>query len=1079
MNNKLEAFLLFLFTLLISHHVLAQHTIKGTVTDAATGNSLPGVTIIEEGTSNGTTTNGIGEYTIEVGNDAVLIFRFIGYKTVKRKTGGHAGIDVALENNAQKIHELVVTALGFKENSDKLGYATSVIDGEDIAKSTETTLLNSLSGKASGLRISRNSGDPGAGAYIQIRGISTITRNAQPLIVIDGVPVSNDVRGNGDGRIAQQSRLNDINPNDIAGITVLKGASAAALWGTQALGGAIMITTKSGRYNQKLKISFQSGYSFDQISRKYPLQTKFGRGNNGVFVPRARDSWGDKISERAGGADEINTSGEYFIDQNGKVWYPIVTKNAKQIFDESNFDQIFQNGHAWNNNISLSAGDEKSKGYLSISDLNQEGIIRNNSDYRRTTLRFNGEHKFAEKLKVSASLFYSKTNQNRIRRGASSSGLYLGLLRTPPDFDNSGYRGNYYSATDASPISNRQRSYREPLGADASASYNNPLWTIHEEENLAVVNRFINTLNLTYSPTDWIDLIGRVGIDHYSERKQQFNTPGAASGAYLEGLYSPELAVHSIFNMDYIAKATKSFNKNLNGSLLVGFNYNAKKTIVSGAEISNFIQFTDVAGGTRDIDNALPENRNVENTFGQERTAALYSSFTLSAYNMLFINGTIRAETASTFGDQADNTFIFPSVSVAWQFNELLSYKPLSFGKLRFSYGEVGVQPARYNTSNIFVSPAYSDAYGGNLDMGLYGNGGFVPSTSRGNPGLKPERKKEFEIGADLRLLKDRLSFSGTYYHNVTEDVLLNLPIANSRGYDKVYANGGEIRNKGLEFDLGYHLIDKKDWGWQLHLIYSEVKNEVTDLAGVNSIGLGGLDAVNSRAVEGHPLGVLWGSRILRDENGKIIFDENGFPEQDEREGIIGDPNPDWQGSVSTGLSYKNISLSALLTTFRGADIYAGTKAVLYSLGRWKASATETTAQQNLLDFNGNVIAKGTTFRGIVRDFGAGPVALTEAWYTNDGGYFSGGNDELYIEDGSWTRLKELRLSYRLDNPWLNSIGIGSAELSVTARNLFIWTPFEGNDPNTSLAGVSIARGVEYFNNPGIKSYVFTLHLNF
>ena len=1081
MIKRLFTLTMILSSVLASTIASAQVQISGTITDE-NGEPIFGVTVVEEGTTNGTASNEDGNYSLSASEGGTLIYSFIGYVTERRQVLNQTRINVTLRQDIQELQEVIVTALGFEESNDRLGYANSSVSNEEIEKAAESTFLNSLQGKASGVRISRNSGDPGAGAYIQIRGLSTITRSAQPLIVVDGVPISNDTRdasGNSQGRIAQQSRLNDINPNDIESVTVLKGASAAALWGTSALGGVIMITTKSGKYNQKMNVSFKSSYSIDQINRKYPLQTSFGQGNNGTFNARSRDSWGDKISERSGGEDEFNTSGEFFVDQDGKIWYPITSKNSQEIYDDSNFDQIFQNGHFWENNLSLSGGNDRSTAFFSISDLNQEGIIRNNSDYRRTTLRFNGEHMLNNKLRLNGNFAYTKTTSNRIRRGASSSGLYLGLLRNPADFDISGYRGDYYSGPDASPISNRHRSYREPLGADGTPTYNNPLWTINEQENLADVHRFINTFKLTYSPVDWIDLIGRVGIDYYDERRQEFYTPGSAAGEYRQGYFSPETATNLIFNMDFIAKATRSFGDNFNGSLLVGFNYNDKKRTVNGSEISNFIQFTDVASTTRDIDNALPENRNVQSSFGHERTVGFYSSLTLSAYDQLFITGTLRAETASTFGDNADNTFVFPSVSAAWQFNDLLNIAPLSFGKLRASYGEVGVQPARYNTTNVFVSPTYSDQYGGGLDLGLYGNGGFVPSTSRGNPNLRPERKKEFEIGVDLRFLNDKLSFSGTYFNNTTEDVLLDFPIANSRGYDRIYSNAAEIQNNGWELDLGYNIIATPDFNWQVNLIYTKVRNEVTDLAGVESLDLGGLDAVNSRAVEGEPLGVLWGSRTLRDEGGNIVFDDNGFPVQDEREGVIGDPNPDWQGSLMTSFSYKNLSLSMLFETFQGADIYAGTKSVLYNLGRWEGSATETTFNQNLLDYNGNVIPIGTTFRGVVEDFGAGPVALTEPWYIADGGFFGNGNDELYIEDGSWTRLRELVLSYRLAGPALKSIGLESAEFSATGRNLFLWTPFEGNDPDTNLSGVSVARGIDYFNNPGTKSYVFTILLNF
>jgi hypothetical protein len=246
------------------------------------------------------------------------------------------------------------------------------------------------------------------------------------------------------------------------------------------------------------------------------------------------------------------------------------------------------------------------------------------------------------------------------------------------------------------------------------------------------------------------------------------------------------------------------------------------------------------------------------------------------------------------------------------------------------------------------------------------------------------------------------------------------------------------------------------------------------------NINLGGLASASARAIEGYPLGVIVGGRILRDEFGDAIYDENGFPEQDPIEGIIGDPNPDWQGSLFSTLRYKNVSLSTLFETFQGADIFAGTKSVLSDLGLWESTAKETTANQNLLDFRGNVILAGTTFRGDIYNFGAGPVALTEAWYNGDGGYFGGGNDELYIEDGSWTRLREVTLAYTINGNWVKEkLKMSSLELSFTGRNLLLWTAFEGNDPDTNLEGVSVARGIDYFNNPGTKSYVFTLDINF
>jgi hypothetical protein len=403
-----------------------------------------------------------------------------------------------------------------------------------------------------------------------------------------------------------------------------------------------------------------------------------------------------------------------------------------------------------------------------------------------------------------------------------------------------------------------------------------------------------------------------------------------------------------------------------------------------------------------------------------------------------------------------------------------------SFGKLRLSYAEVGVQPSRYNTFPEFVTPNYSDQLGGSLNAGLFGIGGFVPSANLGNPSLKPERKREIELGTDLRFFEDKLTFSGTYYFNRTTDILLNFPIANSRGYDQLYSNAAAMENRGIELELGYNVLRNNDWNIDLGLLYFQNRNEVTDLVGLESVRLAtGLSGVNNRVVVGQQHGVLWGPRTLRDDQGNIVFDQNGFPVRDEVEGVIGDPNPDFQASATGSISYKNLSLSFLFETFQGADIFAGTKSVLVDYGRWGSTAQEVTADQNLLTYDGQVITAGTTFRGDIKNFGAGPVALTQAWYNGPGAFFGGGNHELYIEDGSWTRLRELTLSYDVNPSWLRNRGISNLKLTATGRNLFLWTKFEGNDPDTNVSGVSASRGIDYFNNPSTRSYVFSLNLTF
>jgi TonB-linked SusC/RagA family outer membrane protein len=1069
-----------MFFLLFSGIGYAQKTIQGTIKDQ-NGNPLIGVTVIEQGTNNGKVSDFDGNFSIEVLDDnAILGITYIGFVGQNIAVGSNSTINVSLAESLERLDEVVVTALGFEVSSDKLGYATSVVSNETITEAKETSLINSLSGKTAGVRISRNSGDPGDGAYIQVRGMSSIQRDSQPLIVIDGIPMSNDVRGDSYD-FAQQSRLNDLNPNDIESISVLKGASAAALWGTQAIGGVLQITTKSGKFNQKMRVNVTTTYSSDVINVKYPLQDTYGRGSGGVFKRMDRRAWGDKISLRSGAADAVDTSGKYFIDQDGVTHYPIVTKNSTQLYDESNFDKVFQNGHFLENNVSISAGNKNSSIYFSFSDFNQEGIVKN-SDYRRSTVSVKAKHKLSEKSMLDASFKYMKTGSNRIRRGVSNNGLYLGLLRTPADFDISGYKGDYYSSGTAAPITGRQRTYRRPMADSWSAVYNNPLWTINEQENQSTVDRFIASVNLNVKPLEWLELIARAGVDRFLERGHQFYSPGSSS-AFVNGTQIKDFATNSIINADFIAKASKTFNEDFSGDILVGFNFNQKETVVEGNTINNFILYTDTEDDILDVDNASPENRSVRSTFGNERTVAGYTSANFSAYGQLFINATMRSEWASTFGLNSNKPFYFPSASVAWQFSQLniLPEELLSFGKLRFSYAEVGVQPTRYNTFAEYVSPNYGDSLGGSLSTGLFGGGGFTPDNSLGNPSLKPERKKEFEIGTDLRFLDDKLKFSATYYSNKISDILINFPLAPTRGYTQLYGNAASMKNDGVELELGSNIYRDSNWNVNMSLLYSKNKNEVTDLLeGVESIRLAtGLGGVHNRAMLGQQHGILWGDKTLRDASGKIETDANGFPRKNPIQGMIGDPNPDWQGSAIGSVSYKNFSLSVLLETSQGGDIFGGTKSVLSDFGRWGSQVNEVTATQDLKTFKGNTITSGTTFRGEIKDFGDGPVAVNEEWYIGLGGYFGGGIDDIYVEDGSWTRLRELSLSYNLNNEFTKSIGIQNALITATGRNLLLWTDFEGTDPDTNVSGVSSSRGIDYFNNPSTKSYVFSLILNF
>lgn len=1075
--SKIHLFVLTALLLLTGSRLFAQT--NGMVTEKSTGRPLEGVTVAVKNGKAATATNSTGRYQLKIDNpqNAILVFSLVGYKMAEVPVQGKTTINIEMEDSTVMMQSVVVNALGFETQRDKLGYASSKINGAQVANSGETNLIDGLGGKAAGVRISRSSGsDPGSASQILIRGQSTITRGTDPLIVLDGIPINSDSRGESSQGVTQQSRLNDINPDDIASMQILKGASAAALWGTRAANGVIIITTKKGSTNGKLDISFKSTFSTDEINFNYPLQSAYGQGTNGAFAANNARSWGDKIANRAGGADAVNTSADYFVGYpTGTIYYPITTKNSKETFLDKNYDKVFRRGHYLNNTLSISGGDAKNNIFISIGDMNQQGVIRNNSNYRRTSFRINASRQMNKWLKVSTKSSYVLTNSDRVRRGASSGGVMLGLLRTPSDFDNTDYVGSYYSSPTAAFVPNRQRAYRSYLGT-STPGFSNPLWTIYKQDNSNNVNRFINSAELFITPVKWLDVTLRAGLDNFNEKEityLPYYTINAASG-----LYSKDVFEQTQFNIDLIVRVRKDFGENLKTNFLAGFNYNTSNEALLSATGTNFI----IPDGPRDIDNSLIANRIIADRFEKTRTNAGYATIGTEIYNQLFVNFTGRLEAASTFGELSKNSFFYPSADAAWQFSQLPVFarsKILSFGKLRVAYGEVGIQPSAYRTSTNFFVPNWAEILDPNLDGSLFGTGTYVQSRSKGNPYLRPEKKREFEVGADLRFFQNKLSIGATVYFNKTTDALLDIPQAPSSGFTNLYANAGSIENKGVELDLSYNILKKKNWLVSVDWNWTRNRNLVTDLNGSASILLGGLNGVSSRAVEGHPLGALWGIGFQKDAKGGYLLDANGFPVSEVAQKVLGDPNPDWRSGLGFNIEYKNFKLYALFERSQGGDVVDATEAVLLDYGVSATTGNETVAPSNLKTASGATILAGATFRGNIGNFGGGNVALDQSWYNGLGGFF-GNVLEPFITDATWTRLREVTLAYRITKKHLPKfLHLSSVNIEASGRNLWLSSKLKTIDPDSNVEGSGSGRGIVYFNNPGSRSYLFSIKLNF
>lgn len=1065
--------LLFTFSFMFTLGAFAQQTIKGTVIDE-TGDGLPGVTVAVPGTTTGTTTDGQGKYTLQVSGAAGSItFSFIGYKTVTEIVGNQSIINVTLTTESELLEEVVVNALGFKGKRDQSGSTSAVVTAQAVKSSGEASILNSLAGKASGVKIARANGDPGAGTNIQIRGANTIGGSSQPLIIVDGVPISNDnLYGSGSsssGGVSQQSRLNDLNPEDIESLQILKGASAAALWGSRAANGVLVITTKQGKLNQKMQVSFSSTYSMDEINRKHPLQSSWGQGSGGRYSPTSLNSWGDKISARAGGEDAVRTTGEYFQASDGTITYPITTKNSQETFVDDNFNQVFQTGNFTDNTLTISGGSGKTTNFFSLGYLDQEGIIKN-SGLERFSLRFNNQTFFNDKVNLTTKANYIQSNANRIQQNSNTAGLYLGLLRTPPDYNNEQYIGTYFNAAGV-PFTNRQKSYRRYLGNNINPVYNNPNWTTNEQEATTKVNRFSANSNLNINPVSWLQFDLRGGVDSYVDKRVYFSPIGSAS--FVNGRLDNEDFTSTEVNIDAIARADfpNLVKDKIGMNVLVGYNINDRQRQTLYAATQNFLVGSDLQTFTNGV---APFE--VSNSYRHVRSNRAYSVVSFDVFNQLFLNFSGTQEAASTI----EGAYFYPSFDAAWQFTDLLKSKSslLSFGKLRFSYGQVGVQPNPYRFGTTYETFSYT-TYDDALDINEFG-GGFRLNDDQGNPNLRPEIKTEFEIGTDLRFFNNKLTVGATYYQNEIRDILLNVALAPTSGFLSRYANAGRMENKGIEIDMSYKIFQKNDFGLDLYGNFNNNRNKVLDLAGVDRVPLS-TQSITSNAIVGQPLGILFGSAAARNADGSLALDENGFPTLAPEQAIIGDPNPKWRGGLGMRMNYKRFNANILFETYQGGAFAERTRFVLNSFGTYADTEGEVTLTKDLKNAAGQTIAAGSTVRGNIGNFGGGDVLLDERWYTTLGGGLGGSAiNEFSIADGSWTRLRELSFGYSIGGAaFREKTKLNSIDLSIIGRNLFLWTDVKGIDPEVNQSGVDNGFGIEYFTNPSTRSFVFSIKINY
>jgi len=1085
MNKNIKISLLFSIIMGIAS---AQSSIQGTVTDI-NGNALAGANVLIDGTSVGSAAGTDGTYRIDIssgtmgGNTVTLTVSYIGHTSqsasVDVPTSGSVTQNFSLAVDAIGLKAISVTALGFETNRDKQGSTSVSVTPSDMTRSGEALIMNSLSSKASNVIVNAVSGDPGSGSSIRIRGNNTISGSSQPLVVVDGMPINNSqIYGNSSrfGGVTQQSRMNDLNANDVKSVEVLKGASAAALWGSRAANGVIVIQTKDGAAGN-MKMSYKHTTSYDEIHEKIPMQTTYGQGRNGKWTTHA-ESWGDKIADRAGGADTYNKDKAYFVTEDGSfTQYTITQKNSKDTFVNQNFDQIFGTGKLNQDDFQVSGGDQSKTYLFSYSRLRQDGMIRN-SFYDRDNVRLNTRFKLSNKITMSSKVGYTYSESNRIQRGSNVAGLMLGLLRNAPDFDMTHYKGTYVSG--GTEYTNRHRAYRRYLGGSSTNPiYSNPLWTVNEHKNLTRVNRLMMSNEMNITPFPGTEVVLRGGLDQFTDNRESFYPIGSAGSGINSGAFDMARITNRETNYDVIARQNVELSSNISMVATAGWNLNDRKYSRSSSWIDGFLVNTDKH--TTSV-NTAAEASSVSNGRLFLRSTRAYGVLSLDALDQIFVNVSMASETHSTIS----KAYMYPAVDVAYQMTDLLNGMAsfISFAKLRVAYGQVGVRPGAHRFETLAESGFGYSSYSDPVSVGQWG-GGYRVDDDKGNPELKPEVKTETEFGVDFRFMDDKLSLSLTSYQNEITDMLISNALTPTSGYDTQYSNSASMENKGLEIDGSWSVMNQATTGLDLSFNWATNKNKVLSLSGTDVLNLGS-GSVNSVARVGYPIGSLWGigsQTVDGTVNGKFILDDNGFPQITPTKMILGDPNPDWRGTLGVTARLSNFTVNMLFEHSEGGEYSPRTLWVLRRFGTTKDTENEVTLTKDLKNVDGKVIPSGTTVRGFIKDFGGGDVLLDEAWFRHGiGGGF--GDNQAYnfsIKDATFSRIRELSLSYLMKSDAITDMtGLNSLTFTATGRNLFAWyKDLVGVDPGVNVGGIQTGSGLEYFSNPVTKSFLFSVSANF
>ena len=1055
--------------------------VTGQVISAEDNQPVIGAAIVVKGTTIGTITDFDGKFSLDVPNDAKSVMvSYVGLKG--REIPITAVMNIKLESDSHALDEVVVTAMGISREKKSLGYAIQEVGSEELTKAGQINVTGALSGKVAGVQVNQFGGSVGASSRISVRGNSSLAADQQPLIVLDGVPIANDTQRSGDNTyngVDYGSGLNDINPEDIESMTVLKGGSAA-LYGMRAGNGVILITTKSGKKGSGVKVSYDGNFTIDRISTVPKLQNSYGQGNNGDewhWKHNAPDLSYQEYAEQYGfnWVDGTNGINDFYDESWGPrldaglnlVQYDSNGQKAPWVSRPNNIKDFFQTGYSMNHTISLSANSEKSTTRASISYRDQKGTVPN-TDQKRYSAQLNSFFKLNNYISYDMSASYTRTqSDNLVAQGYGGnnpinslfawSGRQINMKTLKENWDQKDANGNYT-------YYNWNTNY-----------HMNPYFNVNENTNSYQRDRIFGKTSLYYQPFEFLKFEGRAGVDYYNS--QSFERHYIDRSDWTKGGFTQINTKNTELNLDFIASFNKTFG-DFNITAMAGANYRD-------------LSWEDARIGATAL--TIPGVYTIANKDGaaynymdhsHRRSNSVYGNASIGWRNQLYVDLSARNDWDSTIKD----AFFYPSASASWIVTESLpalkgdgSY--LSFWKLRAGWAEIGSATSPYRNRAYYY--AATDAFNGVAQI--------YKSTVYPNPDLKPESIKTWELGTEFGFLHDRLHFDLAYYHKTTTDQILNVRIPYSSGYSSLLINAGKIENKGIELQVRGDILESKDgFNWSSTLNFSKDRSKVVELyPGLTEYGMGWTWGIATQAIEGEKWGELVGPGFDRvdeddvknglataDQIGAVKVNSNGLLRSKSAQ-RIGNVTPDFMMNWRHDFNIKNWGFGFLLDLRIGGDIWSQTMAHSYTAGVANVTAENGIRERDIV--GGVDVLKNE--KVVMQD--ASGKWVTNTIKTDAYSWFKADVSEYYVFDGSYLKLREAYISYNFPKELIAKTRyISNASVSLIGTNLWLMWVHSSNtmrlDPETGgVSSDSRGIGFEQAAVPSSRSFGLKLNLTF